>query len=58
MATSWNLHSNVRLGDILKAAQWRSHNTFTSFYLKDMTLHEEDILRLGPLVTAQQVTHS
>jgi integrase len=57
MATSWNLHSSVRLTDILKAAQWRSHNTFTSFYLKDMTLYEEDILRLGPLVTAQNVTN-
>jgi DNA-binding transcriptional regulator YdaS (Cro superfamily) len=57
MAASWNLHSSVRLADILKAAQWRSHNTFTSFYLRDMTLFEEDILRLGPLVTAQSVTN-
>mgnify|MGYP003776313897 FL=1 len=57
LAASWNLHSSVRLTDIMKAAQWRSHNTFTSFYLKDMTLYEEDILKLGPLVTAQTVTN-
>jgi hypothetical protein len=57
MATSWNLHSSVRLTDILKSAQWRSHNTFTSYYLKDMTLYEEDLLRLGPMVTAQNITN-
>ena len=42
LATSWNLHSNIRLSDIFTPAQWRSHYTFTSFYLKGMTLHEED----------------
>jgi len=55
ISTSWNLHNMVRLGDIMKAAEWRSHNTFTSFYLKDMALQEEDIMRLGPMVSAQQV---
>jgi len=57
VSTSWNLHSMVRLADIMRAAQWRSHTTFTAFYLKDMALCEEDMLRLGPLVTAQQVTN-
>ena len=57
IAASWNLHCSIPLGDILRAAQWRSHNTFTSFYLHDMTLVEEDILRLGPICTGQ-VTHS
>lgn len=57
LAASWNLHSSVRLTDIMRAAQWRSHNTFTSFYLRDMTLHEEEIMKLGPLVTAQTVTN-
>ena len=55
-AASWNLHCSIPLSDILRAAQWRSHNTFTSFYLRDMTLIEEDILRLGPICTGQ-VTH-
>ena len=57
VSTSWNLHSMVRLSDIMRAAQWRSHTTFTAFYLKDMALCEEDMLRLGPVVTAQQVTN-
>ena len=57
IAASWNLHCSIPLSDILRAAQWRCHNTFTSFYLRDMTLFEEDILRLGPICTGQ-VTHS
>ena len=47
----------VRLSDIMRAAQWRSYTTFTAFYLKDMALCEDDMLRLGLLVTAQQVTN-
>ena len=57
MSTSWNAHKNIRIGEILRAAQWRSHNTFTSFYLMDMTVLEEDMNRLGPLVTAQAITN-
>ena len=57
-ATSWNLHHSISLNEILRAAQWRSHTTFTSFYLRDMSMFEDDILRLGPLVTAQVITGS
>ena len=58
VASSWNIHHSIPVGDILRAAQWRSHNTFTSFYLQDMTMHEDDILRLGPICTGGQViTH-
>lgn len=56
IAASWNLHQSIPIGDILRAAQWRCHNTFTSFYLKDMTLQEDDILRLGP-ISVGQVLH-
>lgn len=56
IAASWNLHQSIPVGDILRAAQWRCHNTFTTFYLKDMTLQEDDILRLGP-ITVGQVVH-
>jgi hypothetical protein len=56
LATSWSLHSSVRLPDILRSAQWRSHNTFTYHYMKDMTMLEEGLHKLGPLVTAQSVT--
>jgi hypothetical protein len=56
LATSWSLHSSVRMADILRSAQWRSHNTFTYHYMKDMSMSEEGMLKLGPLVTAQSVT--
>ena len=55
VAASWNLHCSIPLSDILRAAQWRCHNTFTSFYLRDLTMQEDDILRLGPICTAQVV---
>ena len=58
MASSWNLHHSIPVGDILRQAQWRCHNTFTSFYLRDMTMQEDDILRLGPICTGGQVVLS
>ncbi|XP_063955551.1 uncharacterized protein LOC135154172 [Lytechinus pictus] len=36
IATSWALFNGVALDDILRAAFWRSSNSFTSFYLKDI----------------------
>ena len=53
MATSWSACRKVPVGNILSAAQWRAHNTFTHFYLMDMTTIEEDMCRIGPIVTAQ-----
>ena len=50
VVSSWNLHCSIPLAEILQAG----HNTFTSFYLRDMTKQEEDIL--GPICTGQ-VTH-
>jgi integrase len=58
IAASWNLHCSIPLSDILRAAQWRCHTTFTSFYLRDMSLMEDDILRLGPISTGQTITHA
>lgn len=45
MAASWNLHCSIPLHDILRAAQWRCQTTFTSFYMQDMSMQEEDIQR-------------
>ena len=45
----------VPLEDILKAACWKCHNTFTSHYLRDLTFESEDLLRLGPLVASQKL---
>ena len=55
MSTSWSACKNVPVGHILDAAQWRCHNTFTSFYLMDMTSIEEDMFKLGPIVAAQSI---
>ena len=41
--------------DILKACSWKSHNTFTNHYLKDVSGLMDGLHRLGPLVVAQEV---
>ena len=45
----------VPLEDILKAACWKCHNTFTSHYLRDLTFESEELLCLGPLVASQKL---
>ena len=40
----------------MQACHWKAHNTFTNFYLKDLTWsHNDNNLYLGPVVAAQQV---
>ena len=40
----------------MQACHWKAHNTFTNFYLKDLTWSDNDNnLYLGPVVVAQQV---
>ena len=40
----------------MQACHWKAHNTFSNFYLKDLTLLDNDNnMNLGPLVVAQQV---
>ncbi len=55
LATSWAFQKNVALQHIMDAACWRSHNTFMSYYLKDMALEVDGLHHLGPVVAAQQV---
>ena len=38
----------------MQACHWKAHNTFTNFYLKDLT-YNDDKMYLGPVVVAQQV---
>ena len=52
MAASWALHSQAALEDIMNACSWKSANTFTSFYLKDMALQRDKMFHLGPVVAA------
>jgi hypothetical protein len=55
MAASWARLQNITLDDILAACTWKSHNTFTSFYLRDLAQLQGDMHRLGPVVAAQHV---
>ena len=51
LAASWALLKNVSLEEILGACSWRSHNTFTQFYLKDLSSIQGELLKLS-VVTA------
>ena len=40
----------------MQACHWKAHNTFKNFYLKDLTLSENDnSMYLGPVVAVQKV---
>ena len=39
----------------MQACHWKAHNTFTNFYLKDLTWSDDNNMYLGPVVAAQQV---
>ena len=57
-AASKAFYGGVALDQILNACHWRSHNTFTNFYLKDLSWQSGDDYSLGPMVAAQQVVPS
>ena len=40
---------------VLSAFHWKSHNTFTQFYLKGVVSVDSELYHLGPVVTAQQI---
>ena len=49
-------YGGVSVDQIMQACHWKAHNTFTNFYLKDLTWADNDNnLYLGPVVAAQQV---
>ena len=49
-------YGGVSVNQIMQACHWKAHNTFTNFYLKDLTWSDNDNnMYLGPVVAAQQV---
>ena len=56
-AASKAFQLGVSLEQILSACHWKSHNTFTQFYLKDVAWADTELFHLGPVVAAQQVHH-
>ena len=55
LATSWAFSHCLSLRDVMEAATWRSHSTFSSFYFRDTSLVSDGVYRLGPVVAAQRV---
>ena len=54
-AASKAFQSGVSLEQILSACHWKSHNTFTQFYLKDVAWADTELFNLGPVVAAQEI---
>ena len=54
-AASEAFQAGVSLEQILSACHWKSHNTFTQFYLKDVAWADSELYHLGPVVAAQQI---
>ena len=55
-AASKAFYGGVSVDQIMQACRWKAHNTFTNFYLKDLTWSDTDNnMYLGPVVAAQQV---
>ena len=55
-AASKACYGRVSVDQIMQACHWKAHNTFTNFYLKDLTWSDNDNnMYLGPVVAAQQV---
>ena len=57
-AASKAFHSGMSLEQLLSACHWKSHNTFTQFYLKDVAWADSERYHLGPVVAAQQIHHN
>ena len=54
-AASKAFQGGVSLEQILSTCHWKSHNTFTQFYLKDVAWADSELYHLGPVVAAQQI---
>ena len=55
LAASLAFKGGVSLDQVLQACYWKSHGTFTNFYLKDVCWENDQIFKLGPIVAAQHV---
>ena len=49
-------YGGVLVDQVMQACHWKAHNSFTNFYLRDLTWSDNDNnMYLGPVVVAQQV---
>ena len=54
-AISKAFQSGVSIEQLLSPCHWKSHYTFTQFYLKDVAWTDSELFHLGPEVAAQQI---
>ena len=53
-AASKAFYGGVSVDQTMQACHWKAHDTFTNFYLKDLTWSDNDNnMYLGPVVAAQ-----
>ena len=57
MAASLTFHKKASMEQILRTGTCFCHNTFTDFYLKDLSLYSADLIQLGPVVAAEPILH-
>lgn len=57
MAASLAFRGGADLEEVLRACSWQSQTTFTDFYLRDVSVVQDNLSRLGPLSVAQHVVH-
>ena len=55
MAASLAFRGGVELEEVMRACSWTSETTFTDYYLKEVSLLQNDLKKLGPLSVAQSV---
>ena len=55
LSSSLAFLGRVPLQRVMESCTWKSHNTFTSFYLRDLAMKQQDLFSLGPLIAAQTV---
>lgn len=53
LSTSWALFNGAPLKDIMKSAHWKTENTFTSYYMKDVPKEDTRFARCAILETAK-----
>ncbi|MCS5643737.1 MAG: hypothetical protein NZ807_10805 [Dehalococcoidia bacterium] len=55
LATSLLFSATHSLQAVMEAACWRNHNTFSHFYLRDITLTNGELSSIGPIVAGQRI---
>jgi len=56
LAATMAMHLNIPVMEIMKGCFWAGESTFSSYYLRDLSVEDvEGIKHLGPLVAAQSI---